>query len=247
MNKKNLAFLFVPLCAICCGMVLPASAQTLYFAGDSTLNEHDGDESKYASWGSSLRPFLREGCAIVNYGRSGRSTSSFIREGWWGKIIDSLAPGDFVVIQFGHNDQKLDKPDVATPITQYRENLRRMAAGVRAKGATPVFATPIVRLTYGSDGLLVDSPPPLDDWADAMRKTAAELGVDLVDMRAMTREAANEAGEAESLTWYATGDRTHPAVKGARLYAALFLDDVRRRGLPIAGLFPQINPWTKSR
>ncbi len=232
MKPSPLAFL----CALCVGMVLPAAARTLYLAGDSTLDEHGGDESRWASWGSSLRPFLREGCAIVNYGRSGRSTSSFIREGWWGKIAEALAPGDFVVIQFGHNDQKLDKPDVATPIPQYKENLRRMAAEVRAKGATPVFATPIVRLTYGEDGLLADAPR-LDDWAEAMRETAAELGVDLVDMRAMTRKAANEAGEAEALTWYAPGDRTHPAVKGARLFARFFLEDVRRRELPIAGLF----------
>lgn len=177
----------------------------------------------------------------MNYGRSGRSTTSFIREGWWDKIVEALAPGDFVVIQFGHNDQKLDKPDVATPIPQYRENLRRMAADARAKGATPVFATPIVRLTYGEDGLLTDAPR-LDDWAEAMRETATELGVDLVDMRAMTRKAANEAGEAEALTWYAAGDRTHPAIKGARLYASFFLDDVRRRGLPITGLFFQNHP-----
>ena len=142
---------------------LAVHGATLYFAGDSTLDDHRGDESTYGSWGSSLRPFLGEGCAIVNYGRCGRSTSSFFREGWWDKIVESLAPGDFVVIQFGHNDQKLDKPNVATPIPQYRENLRRMAADARAKGATPVFATPIVRLTYGKDGLLVDhvAPSPL--------------------------------------------------------------------------------------
>ena len=210
--------------------------RTLFLAGASTLDEHGGDESKFASWGSSLRPFLREGCAIVNYGRSGRSTTSFIREGWWEKILQALEPGDFVIVQFGHNDQKLDKPDVATPIPQYKENLRRMAEDVRAKGATPVFATPIVRLTYGDDGLLTDIPH-LDDWAEAMRKVAKEESVDLVDMREMTRKAANEAGEEEALTWNAPGDRTHPAVKGARLYASFFLEDVRRRELPIAGLF----------
>ncbi|MBR4612399.1 MAG: exo-alpha-sialidase [Kiritimatiellae bacterium] len=210
--------------------------RTLFFAGASTLDEHGGDESKFASWGSSLRPFLREGCAIVNYGRSGRSTTSFIREGWWGKIVEALNPGDFVIVQFGHNDQKLDKPDVATPIPQYKENLRRMAADVREKGATPVFATPIVRLTYGQDGLLTDHQH-LDDWAEAMREVAKEDGVDLVDMREMTRKAANDAGEEEALTWNAPGDRTHPAVKGARRYAQLFLHDAKRRGLAVAGLF----------
>jgi len=211
-------------------------SRTLFFAGASTLDEHGGDESKFASWGSSLRPFLREGCAIENYGRSGRSTTSFIREGWWGKIVEALEPGDFVIVQFGHNDQKLDKPDVATPIPQYKENLRHMAAEVREKGATPVFATPIVRLTYGQDGHLTDLQR-LDDWAEAMREVAKEEGVDLVDMREMTRKAANDAGEEEALTWNAPGDRTHPAAKGARRYAQLFLHDAKRRGLAVAGLF----------
>ncbi|MBP5543691.1 MAG: hypothetical protein ILM98_06420, partial [Kiritimatiellae bacterium] len=86
------------------GGQLAQHSRTLFFAGASTLDEHGGDESRFASWGSSLRPFLREGCAIVNYGRSGRSTTSFIREGWWGKIVEALNPGDFVIVQFGHND-----------------------------------------------------------------------------------------------------------------------------------------------
>ena len=95
------------------GGQLAQHSRTLFFAGASTLDEHGGDESRFASWGSSLRPFLREGCAIVNYGRSGRSTTSFIRECWWGKIVEALNPGDFVSVQFGHNVLKLDKPDVA--------------------------------------------------------------------------------------------------------------------------------------
>ena len=211
-------------------------SHTLFFAGDSTLDEHGGDESTYGSWGSNLRPFLREGCAIVNYGRSGRSTTSFIREGWWNTILQELSPGDFVVVQFGHNDQKLDKPDVATPIPQYKENLRRMAADVRDKEASPIFATPIVRLTYGDDGFLTDTEN-LDDWAEAMREVAQEENVDLVDMRVLTRQAANAAGETEALSWNAPNDRTHPASKGARLYAQLFLDNIKSRELDVAGLF----------
>ena len=208
----------------------------LFFAGDSTLDDHRGDESKYGSWGSNLRPFLRDGCTIVNFARSGRSTVSFRNEGWWDKILERLSPGDFVVIQFGHNDQKLDKPAVAAPIPQFKENLARMADEVREKGATPVFATSIVRLSYGKDGLLRDTAH-LDDWAEAMRETATEKGIDLVDMRVLTRKAANDAGEEEALTWNAPTDRTHPGPKGARIYAKLFFDEVRRLGIPLAALF----------
>ena len=221
--------------ALLAAMVATASATTLFFAGDSTLDDHRGDESTYASWGSSLRPQLREGCSIVNYGRCGRSTKSFRDEGWWDKILDALAPGDFVVIQFGHNDQKLKNPKIAVPIPDFKANLARMADEVRAKGATPVFATPIVRLSF-KNGVLHDSAH-LDDWAAAMRETAEEKGVSLVDMRELTRKAANEAGEEEALTWNAPDDRTHPAVKGARLYARLFLEEIRRLALPLADLF----------
>ena len=210
------------------------SARTLVLAGDSTLDEHGGDETTYGSWGANLRPYLLSGNSIVNYGRGGRSTSSFIREGWWDLVLAAAGEGDFVLVQFGHNDQKLDDASVATPLPQFRTNLMEMAAAVRAKGATPVFATPIVRLNY-SGGRIADST--LDQWAAAMREVAADKGVDLVDMREMTRQIANDAGEAEALTWYVDGDHTHPAPKGARLYAELFIDDVFSRSLPVAVLF----------
>jgi len=210
------------------------TGRTLVLAGDSTLDEHGGDESTYGSWGSNLRPYLLSGNSIVNYGRGGRSTSSFIREGWWDRVLEAAGAGDFVLVQFGHNDQKLDDETVATPIPQYKTNLVEMAAAVRAKGATPVFATPIVRLNYSGRRI---SDTRLDEWAAAMREVAAAEGVDLVDMRELTRQIANDAGEAEALTWYVDGDRTHPAPKGARLYAALFIDDVLSRGLPVAALF----------
>ena len=210
------------------------TGRTLVLAGDSTLDEHGGDESTYGSWGSNLRPYLVSGNSIVNYGRGGRSTSSFIREGWWDRVLDAAGAGDFVLVQFGHNDQKLDDETVATPIPQYKTNLVEMAEAVRAKGATPVFATPIVRLNY-SGGRISDTR--LDEWATAMREVAEDESVDLVDMREMTRQLANDAGEAEALTWYVDGDRTHPAPKGARLYAELFIDDVFSRNLPVAALF----------
>ena len=214
---------------------LEASPATLFLAGDSTLDEHGGDESKFASWGSSLRSCLKPGARIVNYAKSGRSTKSFRDEGWWDRILSEVRPGDFVLIQFGHNDQKLDKPKVAVPQAQFKTNLWQMVREVRARHATPFFATPIVRLTY-ADGHLVDKAN-LDAWAQRMREVAYEANVRLIDMRKLTQEAAESAGEGEALTWNAPGDRTHPAKKGARLYGELFLKDVTARKLELAHLF----------
>ena len=212
-----------------------ALATALILAGDSTLDEHGGDESVYASWGASLRTELAAGSEVVDFAKCGCSTKSFRDKGHWGKVLDRIRPGDFVLIQFGHNDQKLNVPEIAVPEAQFKTNLLQMVAEVRARKGEPMLATPIVRLTY-KDGHLVDTAK-LDAWAARLTEAAAEAKVPLVDMRRMTREAADKAGETEALTWYAPNDRTHPAVKGARLYARMFLEDVRKRELPVAKLF----------
>lgn len=209
--------------------------RTLFLAGDSTLDEHGGDESRYASWGSSLRKWLKPGMRIVNYAKSGRSTKSFRTEGWWDRILDEVRPGDFVLIEFGHNDQKLDQLKLAVPQPQFRENLMRMIREVRQRKGMPYLATPIVRLTF-EGGRLCD-PEGLDGWAERMRETAKEANVPLVDMRKLTYSEAMSAGEAEALTWNAGGDRTHPALRGARLYAKLFHREVFDRKLDISRIF----------
>ncbi len=224
----------------------PALAGTLFFAGDSTLDEHGGRQDRYGSWGDALRPWLADGCRIVNYAKSGRSTKSFRDEGWWDRILAQATTGDVVVVQFGHNDQKLDKPKVAVPQPQFRQNLVRMAGEVRAKGAEPLFATPIVRLTFDKAGRLKDGAK-LDDWAERMREAAAETGTPLVDMRRLTHAAAEAAGEAEALTWNVPGDRTHPAPKGAARYAGLFFDEIHARGLAVTNLFRATRPDTRVR
>ena len=219
--------------------VLQARPCTLFFAGDSTLDDHGLNPKKaaYGSWGTTLRANLADGMRIVNYAKSGRSTLSFRREGWWDKILNEVRPGDYVLIEFGHNDQKLDKPDVAVPRPQFKANLTRMVGEVRARGAVALFATPIVRLTYEPGGKKLADPPNLDSWAQAMREVAWERSVRLVDLRKLGRAEAERVGEAEALTWNAPGDRTHPGPKGARLYADLFLKDIFARKLDFARMF----------
>jgi len=211
---------------------------TLFFAGDSTLDDHGlKEQNTYGSWGTTLRADLAEGMRIVNYAKSGRSTLSFRREGWWDRILNEVRPGDYVLIEFGHNDQKLDKPDVAVPLPQFKKNLTRMVAEVRGRGAVALFATPLVRLTYEPGGRKLVDPANLDAWAQAMREVAWERSVRLVDMRRLGRAEAERVGEAEALTWNAPGDRTHPAPKGARMYANLFLKDVFARKLDFSRMF----------
>ena len=203
-----------------------ADAAKLILAGDSTLDEHGGDESVYGSWGAKLRPYLLDGNSIVNYALSGCSTKTFVSSGRWARVLDEAGTGDYVLIQFGHNDQKTNEPR-GVPVEDFKINLSNMVAQVRAKGATPILATPIVRL-YFKNGNVDDHG--LDDWAYGMSEVAVAEGVDLVDMRALTRAAADAAGESEAATWaVSSSDRTHPGPKGAQVYARLFIAEIRSR------------------
>ena len=225
------------------GGVAPASNRRikLFMAGDSTLDEHRGESNPlgYVSWGSSLRPYLKDNVDIVNYARAGFSTADFMVADpvygnvvRWDRIKGEAESGDWVLIQFGHNDEK------TLSVEQYKTNLRTMVSDVKAKGATPVLATPIVRLTF-ENGALVDNSytPPLDVYADAMRAVAAETATQLAEMRELSRTAALKAGEAEALTWNVANDVTHLAQKGAELYASLFYGYINVSGLGFAGLF----------
>ena len=219
----------------------PARKVKLFMAGDSTLDPRTGGSNPegYASWGSNLKPYLKDNVEIVNYARAGFSTADFMAADpvygnviRWDRIKNEAQAGDFVMIQFGHNDEK------TLTVEQYKANLRTMVADVKAKGATPVLTTPIVRLTF-ENGVLVDNSftPPLETYAEAMRAVAVETGAELAEMRELTRTAALKAGSAEALTWNVANDVTHPAEKGAKLYASLFYGYVKSSGLSFATIF----------
>jgi DNA sulfur modification protein DndE len=204
---------------------------------------------------------MHSGSLVRNFAKSGASTKSFIANGHWGRLIEAVRPGDFVLIQFGHNDQKQATPEqrkvlFAAADGLYRDNLRRFAAEVRAKGATPLFCTPIVRATFDEKGeKLVDTTwrsgeNCLGSYVRAVIETGAELGVDVVDMNEMTRGLCERIGRDGAYRFYAisTGiefsrdgepskDVTHPVPAGAQAYSELFLGDVRKRGLPVCSLF----------
>ena len=132
------------------------AAPHLYLAGDSTMaNKSHEPPNPETGWGETLPRYFQDPAAIVNYAKNGRSTRSFIDEGLWQLLLDDLQPGDWVIIQFGHNDAKKEDPKRFTePRGDYRKNLERFVADVRAKDAHPVLAVQeIIRLQL-----------PLADW-----------------------------------------------------------------------------------
>ena len=138
---------------------------TLFFAGDSTLDDYGRDLSRYpyASWGTELEQSMAAGNRVANFAKSGASTKSFVAEGRWKKLIAEVRPGDFVAIQFGHNDQKRGDDFYrcerwADPNGLFREIVRNWVGEVREKGGEPILVSPICRATFDPKGThLVDT------------------------------------------------------------------------------------------
>jgi lysophospholipase L1-like esterase len=172
---------------VCALEIFPADdVVTVYLAGDSTVT--DQPQEPWNSWGQMLTRFFKPGVAIANHAESGESLKSFIGEKRLDKILSTIKSGDYLFIQFGHNDQK-DKTPGAGAFTSYKENLKRFVAEARKRGAIPVLVTPMHRLKFAAAGKIENT---LGDYPDAVRRAAEEEHVPLIDLNAMS-EAFYEA------------------------------------------------------
>ena len=223
----------------------PAPGPTLHFAGDSTMADKPDTEFPERGWGQLFRELVRPPWRFVNYAANGRSTKSFRTLGHWDRLLAQLKPGDWVVIQFGHNDEKKEDPArYADPATDYPANLRRFVQEVRACGAHPVLATPVVRRDWDESGHLKDTHGA---YLTAVRTVATEEKVPLLEMEGITRRLVTELGPEASkklFMIFAPGehprlpegkaDNTHAVEYGARTIAELAAREMQRMGLPFA-------------
>jgi lysophospholipase L1-like esterase len=226
-------------------LALGARAQpvTVWLAGDSTMAQKQADKRPETGWGEALQPcFDSTEVRIANRAMNGRSTRSFVAEGRWRAIVDSLKPGDYVFVQFGHNDEKVGTANYSSP-DDYRANLVRFVDEVRARRAHAVLFTPVVRRRF--DGArLVDTH---GEYPDAARAAARERDVPLVDMTRASAELVARMGPDSSLAlWlhlepganpnYPTGvrDDTHFNPFGAQRMAGLAIDAIRALRLDLA-------------
>jgi lysophospholipase L1-like esterase len=187
---------------VCAVLVFPApDVPTLYLAGDSTVC--DQPYEPFSSWGQMLPRFFGPGAAVANHAESGESLKSFVAEGRLAKLDTLMRPGDFLFIQFGHNDQK-ERGEGVGAFTTYKADLERLVADARAHGTTPVLVTPVSRRTFGDDGKVANS---LGDYPEAVRRVAKEQGVALIDLNAMTRVLYEALGPDKAKTLF-------PAING---------------------------------
>ncbi|PRY10909.1 lysophospholipase L1-like esterase [Pontibacter ummariensis] len=206
MNKKITYLIKAVQWALLAVLVLPLMSyvqkkeSTIFLVGDSTVADKPyakGNPEK--GWGQVFPLYLQEGVRVENHAVNGRSTKSFRDEGRWDKVLQKLRKGDYVIIEFGHNDQKSEDPKrYAAPETDYRQNLERYIAETRAKGAIPVLATPIVRRKFENDQL-VDTH---GKYPEVVRAVAAAQQVPLLDLEKRTRELVSRYGAEKSKALY---------------------------------------------
>lgn len=222
-----------------CGLLGGAlhAAPTLFLAGDSTMADKPDPVHPERGWGQLLPEFVITPAKVENHAVNGRSTKSFIDEGRWQRILDELRPGDWVLIQFGHNDQKSHDPKrYAAARTDYARNLTRMVRDVKSVGASPILATPIVR-RHWKDGALVATH---GDYPAAMEDVARAEDVPLLRLTERTGQWVREAGPEYSKQYYVwsaelgLSDDTHLSETGARSVAQLAVHEIHRLRLGLA-------------
>ncbi|MFJ2932169.1 rhamnogalacturonan acetylesterase [Streptomyces sp. NPDC087219] len=204
--------------------------RTLFIAGDSTAAQKYADAAPETGWGMALPFFLHRGVRVANHAVNGRSTKSFLDEGRLDAILAALRPGDLLLIQFGHNDQKVADPTRYTePWTTYQDNLRVFVEGARSRGALPVFATSVERRRFDVDGTALRT---LGAYPAAMREAARESDVPLLDIEALSLALWQRLGpEATTayFNWTATEqDNTHFNPPGAIEVARLVIAELLR-------------------
>lgn len=218
---------------------------TLYLIGDSTMSDKkDPEINPEHGWGQMLPELMTTEINIENHAVNGRSTRSFIAEGRWEKVRNKLNSGDFVFIQFGHNDQKIEDPERYTnPFTQYRANLEKFVKEAREKGATPILLSSIVRRNFNEQGVLVDTH---GEYPLVTRMVSNDLQVPFIDMQLLTEQLEISYGPEDSKSLHlhiqageneyepeGMQDDTHLSEKGATLVASLALQEIYRKDLEL--------------
>ena len=237
MPMKNLLLSLLLLATLSMDVCGADPAIQVLLAGDSTMAAKQADKRPETGWGEMLQPWFEEGdVRVVNHAMNGRSTRTFISEGRWQALLEQLRPGDYVFIQFGHNDQSVHKVERYTPPDQYRANLERFVADVRVLQGQPVLFTPVARRRFDEQGRFYDSH---GEYPDLVRQVAEETKTPLIDMERSSREVLVGLGEEPSKAlylWLQPGqsanypegleDNTHFSPEGARTMAALVALDL---------------------
>ncbi len=169
-----------------------ADHPTVYVASDSTAQTYDSYWQPQAGWGQMLDRFFEEDVEVDNHAIGGRSSKTFYTEGRLDTILREIKPNDYLLIQFGHNDATISRPERYTTVEQFKEYLTTYVTGVRQRGAEPVLITPVNRRDFNTENGEFNVSFP--EYKQGVEEVADELDVLLVDLNTSSREYFNEVG-----------------------------------------------------
>lgn len=217
-------------------------APVLYLIGDSTMAHKPDQEYPERGWGQLLPLFFDSTIIIENHAKNGRSTRSFIYEGRWDSILSTLKQGDFVVIQFGHNDGVETKIGRHATPDEYRYNLSKFIIDTQNKDAYPILCTPIARRNFVY-GVLTDTH---GIYPEIAREVAAQQNIPLIDMHAASFQLLTQLGDEGSLSLFlqippgvfetlpeGKIDNTHLSENGAIEISKLFVDGIKKQNISL--------------
>lgn len=214
----------------------------IFWAGDSTVQTNDITTYPQTGIGQVFPLYLKEGIEVCNHAKNGRSTKSFMDEGRLAKIDVAIGEGDFLFIQFGHNDEKAQDPARYTiPGSTFDENLRKFINVARSHGAYPVLITPLERRCFEDKGVLGEGAH--GPYSEAIKNVADAENVPLIDLHAKSRKVMNEAGVTKTIEWFMNiepntyascpegkMDNTHLKYAGAVTFAGLIAEGLKELG-----------------
>lgn len=223
----------------------------IFMAGDSTMANKVLEKTVFDSisgdsitapfmergWGHTLPAFFTDDVVIRNYAKNGRSSRTFINEGLWDSITTNIQANDFVIIQFGHNDESKNKTDRYTPPADYVKNLSRFVDDALSKGAKPIICTSVVRRRFDSEGNFQDSH---GEYLDLARQVARDKNIPMIDMYEKSKKLLLSLGVENSIPLFmhipvgespifpdGKIDNTHFRERGALAMDSLFIEGLK--------------------
>lgn len=208
---------------------------TVWYIGDSTVARNNIHSYPQTGMSQGLHLYLKEAVRIESRAKNGRSTKSFLEEGRFQPVEAAMEPGDFLFIQFGHNDEKPDEARHTDPDTTFRENLTLFVNAAKKAGAYPVLITPIARRLFDGQGNFL--PGSHGEYPAAMKRTAQEAGVPVIDLTAVTERFLAQLGDEPSKPLFVwPKDNTHLKPEGAVKMAGFLAEGLKALGSPYSDL-----------
>lgn len=213
--------------------IVPVKVPTVFLMGDSTVCDQPGEP--YNSWGQMLPRFFGPQVAVSNHAQSGEAYRDSLSRRRIDKVVSMLQPGDLVLMQFGHNDQKQQKDGRSGPFTTYKAEIKTHVDMIRARGGQPVLVSAVERRAFDDSGKV---KPSLLDYAEGARQSARELDLPFIDLNVMSQTIYTALGVEGSKALFAMPspgrlDNTHHNNYGSYVMAKAIARGMREAGIPL--------------